>query len=444
MASNRNNHGRLSTCRSPAVRQSESSAASDRTTRLRTIGETMTAYSTGIAELVRSRRGECEHQIRDLAGSGPAQAKKVQDLRRQFGHELTTLLLSVTALQTNAAKKLGETSHGVWWVTDTSLQQATPWQVARLKSTWFGGLAVHDLCCGIGGDAVSLARRGPLVAVDRDPLILAMAEANLAAAEVRDVRMLCDDAARVQINAGSGVHIDPDRRVRGNRKSNPDFYQPTWAEVRSIIQDASSAVVKLAPAAEFSSKERSELEESHRCWISLSGQVREQTLLVGDAITAAKLNPGLLSAVAVDADGSANWFAPTRELQPPTPSDQASQPLSILVDPDPSIRAAGLTDSFARCAGLRVLGGPSGYLTGEDDDGLAMATVGRVIWSGPCDDRHLRRELRSRGFFPRVIKVRGTDHDPAVLAKRYRKCGDEPITLWMGRCGQRAFAAFTK
>ncbi len=121
----------------------------------------------------------------------------------------------------------------------------------------------------------------------------------------------------------------------------------------------------------------------------------------------------------------------------------------MLVDPDAAIRAAGLTETFARMHACKILGSPSGFLTCDDSALITpsispMVVTGTVIWSGSCDDRKLRKELRSRGVYPAIIKVRGTDHDPAMLAKRYRKCGDEPVTLWIGRTGSGVFAAITR
>ena len=126
----------------------------------------------------------------------------------------------------------------------------------------------------------------------------------------------------------------------------------------------------------------------------------------------------------------------------------SEKPLSVLIDPDPSIRAAGLTEAFAHQHGFKLLGPPSGFLTCEDAKLITpttatMAVMGHVIWSGACDDRKLRREFRSRGFFPETVKVRGTDHDPAALARRYRKCGEHPVTLWIGRASDRVVAAIT-
>jgi hypothetical protein len=221
--------------------------------------------------------------------------------------------------------------------------------------------------------------------------------------------------------------------------------------VLGVIAKSRSAVVKLAPAAEI---ETAVLGQTHRCWISLCGSVREQSLLCGDVIGHAGLTPDTRSAVSLTSSGSASWFAPAVDdlVNDPTASlqtDFAAEDLSVLVDPDASIRAAGLTKAFARQHGLKLLGEPAGFLTCKDPPSPKsplgrMATVGNVIWLGPSDDRRLRREFRSRGAFPDVVKVRGTDHDPAELARRYRKCGSRPVTLWIGRTPDRVFAAMTK
>ena len=110
----------------------------------------------GPAGAFTERRAECEAAIEQLAGRDAENAKVIEGVRRQFGSELADLIVRAARLQPKARLKLGP---GFWWVTDRSLQQATAWQVAQLKAHWFGDRLVHDLCCGIGGDAVSLAER---------------------------------------------------------------------------------------------------------------------------------------------------------------------------------------------------------------------------------------------------------------------------------------------
>lgn len=213
-----------------------------------------------------------------------------------------------------------------------------------------------------------------------------------------------------------------------------------------IIAKTGHVVVKLAPAAKI---DDADVRGSHRCWLALGGSVREQSLLCGAAVDLAGLQPDARSAVSLATDGSASWFTPNVDDLEPSGVDVCDKPLTVLVDPDASIRAAGLTETFARKNSFKILGSPSGFLT-CDESALITPSIsplvvsGDVIWSGSCDDRKLRKELRSRGVYPAVIKVRGTDHDPAVLAKRYRKCGDEPVTLWIGRAGSGVFAAITR
>ncbi len=343
-------------------------------------------------------------------------------------------------LQRRATKKLGS---GDWAVTSRALQQATPWQVARLKASWFGNELVYDLCCGIGGDAIQLAKRGPIVGVDCDPELIAMAMTNLSQTNSgNEFTLRCADVTSFPVPSGASIHIDPDRRNEHARTIRPEHYRPAWDEVCRMISQVDAAVVKLAPAATF---RYCNLPSSHRCWISLQGSVREQSLLCGRAINRASLTADGRSAVSIGADGHASWFRPVVAPTPPI-IRSVDQPMQFLMDPDAAIRAANLTETFAQEFGLRFLDHAAGFLTGDETTPQleSLATTGPVIWSGACDDRKLRRELRSRNIYPETIKVRGTDHDPAVLSKRYRKCGETPVILWIGRKGKRVFAAITE
>ena len=227
--------------------------------------------------------------------------------------------------------------------------------------------------------------------------------------------------------------------------SNPEHYQPSWSQVLGILANTDCAVIKLAPAAKVQWQETHDI---HRCWISLSGTVREQSLLYGGSVERAGLTPNTRSAVSLNAAGAATWFVPNTDEGDAVTADTAHKPGKVLIDPNASIRAAGLTQVYAAASGFKLLAGPAGYLTCDDFGPTGssmpeMAVTGNVLWCGACDDRNLRRELRSRNVYPVTIKVRGTGHDPAQLTKRYRNCGDEPITLWIGRTASGVFAAIT-
>jgi hypothetical protein len=406
----------------------------------------MTERLIGTAEEITNRLAECEEAVAQVANV-PLSAKVITQFRKQFGEDLAGVLLSVTALQSKARKKFADSdTQRVWWVTDKSLQQATAWQVAKLKSTWFGDRAVHDLCCGVGGDAMQMANRGSVIAIDADPVLAGMAGANLAGGfSAYDCQARCGDAMTVDIPADAAVHIDPDRRSQGSRSSQPDLYQPNWDQVMKIVEHVESAIVKVAPAAQIDLMQPrlDDSSETHRCWISLRGSVREQALLVGESVTLAGLPAGGTSAAIVAGDGTVARFCSAGSTQSPL---RAQQPMGFMIDPDASIRAAGLTESFATEHEFHLLGSASGFLTCDNkvNSIRQLATAGRVIWSGAFDDRKLRREFRDRNVYPQTIKVRGTGHDPATLTKRFRQCGETPVTLWLGRNEARVFAAITE
>jgi hypothetical protein len=321
--------------------------------------------------------------------------------------------------------------------------------VARVKAGWFGTDPVFDLCCGIGGDAIQLAARGAVTAVDLDPLIAAMARANLSRDTSAGSRatVRCEDVTAVGLPRLSSIHLDPDRRVGETRRSDPNRFEPAWDQVTRLVALSSAAVVKLAPASKVPSGDLPPT-EFHRCWISLSGSVREQSLLWGTALQRANLARGEKSALVLRSDGTATRFAPEPRAATITPADFPGTP-AVLVDPNPAVRAAQLTEGFANENGLGLLRGPSGFLAGDEDliesiGSLRPLSVAAVVkWWGSCDDRKLRKTFRGLNVFPQTVKVRGTDHDPAVLVKRYRQCGEHPIMLWIGRQGKRAFAAIT-
>ena len=442
----------------------------------RTICAMVTEHLTGPAGVLHHRR-LCERLIHATLNDRHDFQSVQKEIRTQASPELAAFVTTIANLQTKAVRKLQEpeTDSRIWWVTSKSLQQATAWQVARLKSQWFANHPVFDLCCGIGGDALQLMARGPLVVVDSDPLIAELVAANLEIHRVlksdaagapaspvemdsqtvthEPTRVICGDVTRLSPMRGNWIHIDPDRRpqfnlksgrasrVSATRKSNPEHYLPEWKSVVDLISNSDGSCVKLAPAA---NPEIQSLSPTHRCWISLSGSVREQTLLSGGVLANSGLPESARSAAVVKSDGTTHWFAPELEsIVQHAPS--TSQPLHWLVDPDPAIRAAGLTETYAAQNRFAVLGHASGFLTSADaptPDGVSI--FAEVLWSGSCDDRKLRRELRQRNFYPAVVKVRGTDHQPENLMRKYRKCGEQPICLWIGRGKERVFAAFTQ
>lgn len=394
---------------------------------------------------VDNRLRRCEDALRVAAEHGQWDTAMVAKVRSMVGEELAATVMATARLQTKARVKLGE---GLWWCTERSLSQATPIQVAELKSRWLAPARVADLCCGLGGDAVAIARavysESEITIVDNDTNLIEMAVENLrlnSDLPQNRLHVHAADVAEVQLPADCAIHIDPDRRSKEQRKTRPEDYSPNWDFVQRLVRERHSAIVKLAPAAELE-----DAQDQHRVWISLGGSVREQSLLVGEAVAqagkdlAVDLASSAHSAISLKTDGTRSSFCPNAN---DGSAEVVDKPSEFMIDPDAAVRAAGLTESFALQNQLQMIGGPAGFLTGTQPPVGDMAICERVVWSGSCDDRKLRKTLRSMNCFPWRIKTRGVSQNPNVLEKRYRKCGEDPITLWIGAGRRRQYAVIT-
>ncbi len=98
--------------------------------------------------------------------------------RGSYPPDLLRAAIELTLLRRRGKAKF--TRAEAMYFTREGLEMASAEAVARHTARRFSGLPrVFDLCCGIGGDALALAPLvGELIAVDRDPLALAMAQAN--------------------------------------------------------------------------------------------------------------------------------------------------------------------------------------------------------------------------------------------------------------------------
>ncbi|MEM9587424.1 MAG: class I SAM-dependent methyltransferase [Planctomycetota bacterium] len=384
---------------------------------------------------------ELHRELQSRWEAGVPSLGERQRLRKTHSAQEVDLLCE--SLQ-GAKKSTNKFGPGVWWSTVRGCMQATHRQVADLKAGWLGDRLVYDLCCGIGGDSISLARRGPLVSVDYDPVIQAIAERNVNSSGGL-TQGLCRDVTQLSFDCESGLHIDPDRRPDNRRTSHVEGFQPNWADVLKMIQSVEAAVVKVAPASCMA--EAANDLECRRLWISLTRTVREQCLLTGDAIDQAGMRAYKHAAVILRNDQPAVWFRGENESKD-NPIRSRETPGDVMFDPDAAIRAAGLTETLAQRFDLHLLGSASGFLTGDGNQSLLetlrpLGVVANVVWSGSFDDRRIRRELRSLGAHARAVKIRSVDADPAVLCKRYRPCGERPLTLWLGRTHRMSYAVLT-
>lgn len=174
------------------------------------------------------------------AVAGGITPASVEQLRRSFPEAPATEAIQLATARERASSKFADPS-GLM-LDRAGLEQATSEVVAAWKAARFGAAPVLDLCCGIGGDAMALARRGPCTVVDRDPVRAWMAGVN-AGASVRT------ESVETTLIDHPLVHLDPARRdeASGRRSWRLEDLVPDLDSIRRILAEAEGGAVKLGP-----------------------------------------------------------------------------------------------------------------------------------------------------------------------------------------------------
>ncbi|MBX9792149.1 MAG: hypothetical protein K2Y37_24760 [Pirellulales bacterium] len=369
------------------------------------------------------------------AEAGLSQLQQADRLRRALSPERARLVLEQTALRRRACEKFAKSER--MFFAPAALEQATDELIARYKAQRFPvAKLVLDLCCGIGGDLLALADRGPVLGVEFDPC-----RAQLAAANLRVCRaarpgasrtalqaarhgqlVVCGDASRLRIPRDCCWHIDPDRRASGRRVVVAQYFSPAIDVLQSMLADAPHAAVKLAPATFVPDTwpQRSELE-----WISRGGECRQQVAWFGRLASV----PTLRRATRVGPSGEVGSIVG----RPDVPVDVAQSLGRYLHEPDPAVLAARLTGAFAAELQLWAIDAGSIYLTSDRSACHALAASFEIEAVMPLDVRKLRQHLRARNIGNVEIKKRGVEHDPALVRKQLALRGKHTATVVLTR-----------
>jgi hypothetical protein len=317
------------------------------------------------------------------------------------------------------AKARGKFEHGDrLWVDLTGVEQATSELVARHKAARFNCPLVVDLCAGVGGDALALAGRSDVLAVDLDFGMCHRLEYNAAvygvAGRVLPVRARAEAFA---IPSDAWLHLDPDRRVlpRGRARLLHD-YAPGPDFWRKAAQRVAAGAIKLSPASDFA-KHFSDSEHEIEL-VSLRGECKEATLWFGELVSCRRRATRLPENVTwTDRDGPTTEWAPVAPLA------------TWIYDPDPALLRAGLLDGFARAHQLNRVGEGVHYLTGGRLVSTPFLTPFEIQEVSALDLKRLRRVIARNEIGTLEIKVRGVDIAPEVLRARLQPRGARSATL---------------
>jgi hypothetical protein len=289
--------------------------------------------------------------------------------------------------------------------------------LAGYKAARFpAGKTVADLCCGIGGDLIALARRGAVVGIELDPLVAILASANLRAIGC-DGHVTVDDAATFDVRQCSGWHCDPDRRATGKRTTRVEQFAPPLESLKALQRQQFAAAVKLAPATEAP---RGWTEQAELEWLGSRGECRQQVAWFNGLAR----YPGRRAATIMEADEARTVVGDADQDLP-----VAASCGRYVFEPHAAVLAAKLTAALGREHALTAISPAVAYLSGDkqvQDAALAAFEVQDVL---PFDRKRLKAYCRERGLGRLEVKKRGVDVDPNRLALELAASGDEQAVI---------------
>lgn len=330
-------------------------------------------------------------------------------LRKRYPAEGVTAALETAILRRQARAKFAQADR--LYFTREALEQATPGLVAAYRARHFAGCAlVADLACSIGGDALPLAELTSVLAVDLDPLRLAMLRENSRALAL-DGRIEIRQADLVTVDCAGcdGVFFDPARRIAGKRVWDVEQYLPPL----STIHRWPAVPIRAAKVAPGIPDEQvppgCALE-----FISLDGELREATLWwrerPDERRTAILLSAHSDAVYRLDAD-------------PAAPTARLAAPGRYLYEPDPAVIRAHAVADLAQLIEAAQFDADIAFLSSDRLVATPFARAWEIELAMPFNLKALRQELNRRDVGAVTVKKRGSPITPEELTRQLRLKG---------------------
>lgn len=293
--------------------------------------------------------------------------------------------------------------------TRSGLEMATAKTVAEYHASLFPiGVVVADLTCGIGGDTIALAKRGPVIAFDRDAVSAECCRHNLEVYGLDgDVR---NDVADVSSLLDAGVRhffLDPARRNESGRVRSLSRYEPDPAQMADLLGRADLALVKLSPMLTYEELSRLSRDVT---FVSNQWECCESLVRLGSVSGPRQCAVSAETGEALDFS-SEDW--------------ECEAPDSFVFEADPAATKAHALGGL----GLSTLGTAYGFLTGPDLIDSVWLRSFRTHWHGSFRLSAVQEALNQLGAKLDSVKVRKVDVDPIKVKKSMKPGGDALLTL---------------
>lgn len=371
-------------------------------------------------------------------------------LRRDHPAELVTSALAQARLRQRAVAKFGERDAYRMYFTPHGVEQATRTSVAAHRAARFrsvgprgdaGPARITDLCCGVGGDAIELARAGfAVTAVDRDPTTCEIAAHNVRtlAPDAPPPTVVCADVMTYDARAEpapDALFIDPARRGGRGRIFDPEAYSPPLSWAIDAVRTAGSGGIKIAPGIPH------ELvpDDFEAEWISDGGDVKE-AVLWHDAQAQARaqaqaqaqahaqpdaITPGARRATLLPAGITLTG----RGLSDP----EVRKVGRYLYEPDGAVIRAHLVAEAAAELDGGLIDETIAYITADELRPTPYATAYEITDELPFNLKRLKALLRERDVGILTVKKRGSPVEPEELRRKMKLRGRNSATVFLTR-----------
>ncbi len=352
-------------------------------------------------------------------------------LRKTIDPQLAALVMEQSQLRIRARRKFDNADS--MFFTGRSLEQSTSLLIANYKAKRFSKVSrVADICCGIGGDLMSIAKRDsaiPIfetVGVDSDPIASRFAAANLNAVGIDNARVECCQFESFDLKDFDGIHVDPDRRSNG-RTVKGSFFEPSLPSVfERLALNRQLIGIKVAPATEVEPFAF----PVEREWIGGWRECKQQVLWAGPQV-----EEGARVATVVAKDGAHCHFRLPDSAEQVGPPKMAEEIGPYIYEPHASVLAAGLGEAIADKYSMQYLARGIAYMNSDRVHSSAEPILKgyRVDKVMQVDLKQIQKSLREMEVGHLIIKKRGVDQVLADNISRLKLSGDQKATIILTR-----------
>ena len=372
---------------------------------------------------------DATEQATSLLAAGSDELRVIDQLRKTHDPANARAALALALGRRTAASKFPDAE--LLFCDRAAAEQASSELVASQSAQRFEGTPrIADLGCGMGGDALALARHAPVVAVDLDPGRAAMTATNAAVRGLADrVEMRVTNIEGFEApEDGMLAWLDPDRRDSSGRVLDPERWSPPLSVAIQIARRFAGAGLKLAPGIERELlPEDGELE-----FVSLDGRMVEGLLWLGTLVRQRR------QATVLSSDGGVASIAG----EPDVGNARIGEVGRYLLDPDPAVGRAQLIGSLAANIGAWQLDARIAYLSSDEPVATPFARRFRVVESLPFSERQLLQRLPALDASRIEVMRRGSPVDTNALETRLgsQLHGSRVFTVALTRVGGGSIA----